>query len=442
MQMTQARANSWKRSITTSTRSYAMVGYFSLAAFVAGFGYWAYVVPLAGAVIAPGVVAAAGQNISVQHLEGGIVEEIHVREGERVEAGEPMLILDSTIVEAQLNRLLRQSTALKAKAARLEAERDNLDNVTFPPDLVSAPPDPETAALVEEQRKEFQARLSRYRSELQILRQRIAALKAAVAGLEAQKAAAEDQLRVVDEEISRKEGLLEQGLAVRSDYAILLRSQAELVGQVGSIQSQIASSSIQMVEAQEQIERLKTSRVEEALAELNTVRANIADIEEQIVAAASVVERTVVRAPADGIVVQALHNSAGGVVSPGTEIYELLPTTSGLMIETHVSPWDIDAVTIGQEARLRFTALDARQTPEVPATVVYVGADRRVDEVTRETYFEVRLELTRELPSGFAPEKIYPGMPVEAYISTGERTFLEYLIKPIQDSFSRAFRED
>lgn len=441
--MTEATASrTWSRAIATSTRSHTLAGYLTIAVFIAVFGYWAAVAPLAGAIVAPGVVAAAGQNISIRHLEGGIVEEIQVHEGDRVEAGQPMLELDPTIVEAQLNRLLRQSTALKAKAARLESERDGLEEMAVPSELAQVPPNPEIIEVVDEQRKEFDARLSRYRTELEILNQRTAALKAAVAGLEAQKDAAGEQLRVVEEEISRKEALLEQGLTDRSDYTVLLRSQAELIGQIGSLQSQIASSSIQIVETREQIERLKTARVEEALAELNTVRASLADVEEQIVAARSVVERMVVRAPADGIIVEATHNAVGGIVGPGTTIFELLPTTSGLVVEAHVQPQDIDAVAIGQDARLRLTALDVRRTPEVPATVVYVGADRRVDELTRETFFEVRLELTRELPTGITREQIYPGMPVETYISTGERTFFEYLIKPIRDSFSRAFREN
>lgn len=441
--MIETTANrTWSSAIATSTRSHAIAGYLTLLAFAAAFGYWAAVAPLAGAIVAPGVVAAAGQNISIRHLEGGIVEEIHVREGDRVEAGEPMLDLDPTIVMAQLNRLLRQSTALKARAARLESERDGLEDMAIPNDLAPVPPNPEIVEVVDEQRKEFNARLSRYRTELEILNQRAAALEAAVTGLEAQQRAAEEQLRVVEEEITRKEELLAEGLTDRSDYTVLLRSQAELIGQVGSLQSQIASSSIEIVETREQIERLKTARIEEALAELNTVRASLADVEEQIVAARSVVERMVVRAPTDGIIVEAVHNSVGGVVGPGTSIFELLPTTSGLVVEAHVRPQDIDALTIGQDARLRLTALDTRRTPEVPATVICVGADRRVDEVTRETFFEARLELTRELPNGITREQIYPGMPAEAYIATGERTFLEYLIKPIRDSFSRAFRED
>ncbi|GLQ55494.1 HlyD family type I secretion periplasmic adaptor subunit [Devosia nitrariae] len=441
--MTQVETNrSWKSSVVTSTSSYALAGYLTLAVFAGGFGYWAAAAPLAGAVIAPGVVAAAGQNISIQHLEGGIVKEMHVREGGRVAAGEPMLDLDTTIVEAQLNRLLRQSIALQARAARLEAERDGLEEMAVPADLVQVPPDPEVAKVVDEQRREFMARLSRYRAETGILRQRIAAHEAAVAGLEAQKAAAEEQLRVVEEEVIRKQQLLGQGLTDRSDYAVLLRSQAELIGQIGSLQSQIASSSIQMVETREQIERLETGRVEEALGELNSVRATLADVEEQIVAASSVVERMVVRAPVDGIVVQATYNSVGSIVSPRTTIFELLPTTSDLVIEVHVQPRDIDAVAIGQDARLRFTALDVRRTPEVSGTVIYVAADRRVDQDTREAFFEVRLEPTRELPPGITQEQIYPGIPVEAFISTGERTFVDYLLKPIQDSFSRAFREN
>jgi HlyD family secretion protein len=322
-------------------------------------------------------VTAAGQNIFVQHFEGGIIKEIKAREGERVRTGDPMVVLDSTATEAELNRSVKQLIALKVKADRLEAECDGADEITVALESLPVAAGFDSSTVVLEQGKEFHARLSRYRTEQNILKQRVAALREAVVGLEAQRRAGEEQLAVVEEEIGREKELLDKGLTNRSEYTALLRSQADLVGQISAIQSQIATSSVQTVEAREQIERLTTSRVENALTELNTVRATIADVEENVLKAASVVERAVIRAPADGIIVRAVHNAVGGVIRAGESVFELLPTTGALIVEAKVLPQDVDALRIGQEARMRFTALNQRRTPEVPGTVTYVSADRR-----------------------------------------------------------------
>ena len=433
---------SWEQGVETRTRGISAVGYLTLAVFVGGFGFWAATAPLAGAAIAPGFVAAAGQNIMIQHLEGGIIRKVAIKEGDRVAVGDTLYVLDSTLAEAQLNRLVRQLIAQRAKAARLEAERDDSRELVFPGNLSEKSRGIDFSDVVAEQRKEFQARLARYAAEGEILNQRVLALREAVEGLEAQKKAGEDQLVVVREEIGRKKELLDKGLTNRSEYTALLRSEAELIGQVGAIQSQIASSATQQVEAKQQIERLTTGRVEEAVSELNTVRASISDVEEQLRAAEAVLSRTVIRAPVDGIVVRKLFNSPGSVVRAGEAIIELLPTSSELIIEARVSPSDVDAVRIGQTANLRFSALNARNTPEVPGTISYISADRLVDQSNGQPYYTTRVRITDDLPPEITPEQIYPGMPVETFIATSERTFVEYLVRPILDSFSRAFREE
>ena len=230
--------------------------------------------------------------------------------------------------------------------------------------------------VITEQQVEFAARYARYVAEREILNQRIAALNEAITGLDVQKKASSDQLTIVREEIDRKKLLLDSGLTNRSEYTALLRAEAELIGQVGSLQSQIASSSTQIIETKQQIERLTTSRVEDAVAELNTERATIADVEEQARAAQSVLDRTVIRAPADGIIVRCVHNSVSSVVRAGEPFMELLPTSDQLVIEARISPHDIDTLRIGQSAKLHFSALNARTTPQVPGTVTYISADR------------------------------------------------------------------
>lgn len=436
------KTTDWRERVATRTGRIAAAGYLTIVAFVGGFGFWAATAPLAGAAIAPGIVAAAGQNINIQHLEGGIIREVRLREGERVRAGEPVIVLDSTVAEAQLNRLVKQMVALQAKGWRLEAERDGAENFSMP-DSFSAPGNKmEHLAIVSEQQKEFAARLARYRAELEILAQRVTALKEAIEGLNAQKKAGVDQLAIVREEVNRKKELLEKGLTNRSEYTALLRSEAELIGQVGALQSQIASSATQIVEARQQTERLTTTRVEQAVGELNTVRASIADLEEQVRAAQSVLERTVIRAPADGIIVKTVYTAPGSVIRAGEPVIQMLPTTRELIIEAQVRPQDIDLLRIGQEASMLFSALNTRTTPQVPGTVFYISADRLIDETNGLPYYTARLKITENLPPSISADQIYPGMPVETFIRTGERTFVEYLLQPLADSFSRAFREE
>lgn len=438
----QRKTYTWQKTLETNTRGIALAGYATIAVLLGGFGSWAATAPLAGAVIAPGVVAAAGQNIMIQHLEGGIIEKINFHEGDRVKAGDALFVLDSTEAKAQLNRLVKQLVAFEAKAARLEAERDGLDKLQIHENLRRYSAEADADDVVTEQQKEFDARLSRYKAEQNILSQRVEALREAALGLEAQKKSGEDQLVIVREEMGRKKELLDKGLTNRSEYTTLLRTEAELIGQIASIQAQIASSVTQGIEARVQIERLTTTRIEQALGELNTLRAEIADVREQINAAQAVLDRTVVRSPVDAIVVRNLQNVQGGVVRAGEQIMELLPLTSGLIVEARVTPRDIDNIAIGQQAQLMLSALNARTTPQVEGQVIYISADRLVDQNTGQPYYTARLRITDALPPAVTREQIYPGMPVEAFISTEERTFVGYLVRPLVDSFGKAFREE
>jgi len=437
----QPRTYRWTKTVDTRTAPISLFGYGFMIVCLGGFGVWASTAPLAGATIAPGYVAAAGQNIMIQHLEGGIIKSVDAREGDHVKAGQALITLDPTQAEAQLNRFLKQLAALRAKTMRLEAERDLRDKLTIPADIVRSSRGDNFPDVIAEEQVEFNARYSRYIAEGEILKQRIAALDEAITGLDVQKKASEDQLKIVREEIDRKKELLDSGLTNRSEYTNLLRAEAELIGQVGQLESQIASSSTQIVETKQQIERLTTARVEDAVTDLNTQRANIADVEEQARAAQNVLDRTVIRAPADGIIVRSVHNSVASVIRAGEPFMELLPTSDQLIIEARVSPHDIDTLRIGQQASLHFSALNARTTPQVPGTVTYISADRLVDQANNQPFYTARLKITDDLPPEVPRDKIYPGMPVEAYISTGDRTFFEYLVRPLMDSFSSAFRE-
>ena len=440
--MSQANVlDEWTKSIPTATGKAALASYVTIGVFVAAFGFWAATVPLEGAAVASGVVAAAGKNFEIQHLEGGIVDKILVQEGDRVTAGQELYHLDPTVPNAQLNRMTNSATSLKARLARLQAERDGLKEITFDSALL-ADKSPETLDIVSEQTSEFQNSFKRYDAELNILAQRLEALEESINGLSAQKGAAETQLTIIDEEIVRKKKLLDKGLTDRSQFTALMRNQAELLGQIGSATAGIASAKSQIVEARQQLERASSARVETASKDLTETRRQLADVSEQVIAAKSVLDRVIVRSPSNGIVVKLNVNSAGRVVRPGEPLLELLPTNSNLIVEARLDTREVDAITIGQSARLRFVALNARSTPEVAGEVIFISPDRLIDEATRQPYYSVRLRITDKLPDGIKSEQFYPGTPVEAFISTGSRTFFEYLVKPVQDSFSKAFNEE
>ena len=245
-----------------------------------------------------------------------------------------------------------------------------------------------------------------------------------------------------DDETDRKKRLLDQGLTNRSEYTALLRTQAELVGQIGAMTAQIEQARSAIAQAEEQLVRQDTEWVENALTQLNEVTALVGELEGRLESARDVLDRVVVRAPADGVIIAVHKNTIGAVVSPGDELADLLPTSSDLIIEARLEPSDIDNVYIGQTAEMRFVAFNSRVTPQIPGAVAFISPDRFVDQATQQPYYMARLRITEELPANVDREQIYPGMPVEVFISTDERTFLEYLVKPVTDSFSRAFREE
>lgn len=440
--MQETSRKPWQQGVRIGTGAIAAAGYAVLALFFGGFAAWSMTAPLAGAVMAPGTVAAAGENVMIQHLEGGIVQTVMSREGDRVGKGDALLVLDSTAAKAQLNRLLQQQIAKTAETAKLEAERDGAAVLEFPASLQAFPAELGAEALFAERKKEFEATMARYDSERHILDQQVAALQESLTGLKAQKEAGQEQLAIVQGEAERKKGLLDQGLTSRDEYTVLLRTAAQLVGQNGSLEAQIAGTISQLEQARAQIERLKTSRVEDAITKLNADREALVDLEQQILAARAVLHRSVVRAPEDGIIVRSVYNSPGSVVRPGEVVMEILPTVSELIVEAHVRPQDIDSVRPGQDVEMMFSAFNGRTTPRIMGNIFYVSADHLVaSNGTQQPFYVARLKIDRNLPPEVDPSRIYPGMPVDTFILTGERTFASYLVRPLLDSMGRAFRE-
>lgn len=436
----QEISSNWQTKLTLSTRRPALAGYFLIAVMTGTFGFWGATAPMAGAVIAPGAIVAAGRNVEVQHPDGGIIRSIAVHDGDTVRRGDTLLVLDDTAARTQLNRLDKQWMSLLARIARLKIERDGGE--LFDPSVTASPLPAGQAEMFQEEVVEFNVRLARFRSESLILDARLEQLSDSGDGLGKQEASISRQAALVGDEISRKHDLLDRGLINRSDYTDLLRIEADLSGQLAQVSAARAANRSQIAETREQREGLRTQRVEDAVTKLNEANGSIRDVEEQLDAARQVLERTVVKAPVDGIVVSSVYNALGNVLAPREKVMEILPTAEQSRVEARVKPGDIDAVRSGQTVKLRLPALNARLTPELTAVVELLSADRLTDPASHEPYYRAVLRIEDRLPVGLQPADLRPGMPVEAFIQTGERTFFSYLGRPLMDSMHRAFTEE
>ncbi len=432
----------WRTRVPTSITTPLLFGLLVIAIFVAGFGLWAIRAPIAGAAIAPGVVVASGQNQSIDHLEGGIISEIATRNGATVKQGDALVYLDQTQAASSRNRVEKSLVSLSANLARMTAEMSGETKITFPDKLLKRAKDNEHTEPLELQKAEFDSRLVQHKSELSVLDEQVNAIEQELEGIKLQIEAENTKLTVLKDEIKAKKTLLARGLTPKNQYNALLREEADSKGAIGSLKARIGQRKNAISEVRTRQETLRATRRSEASSQINELRNQIDDLDEQLTSRADILQRMVIRAPVDGVIVKIEKNTIGSIIRPGETVLELLPTSSDLIISARISPIDIDIITIGQEASIRFSALNARTTPEVPATVEYVSVDRLVDQATQEVYYDARLKLIDNLPEDFDADKIYAGMPVDAFIKTGDRTFVEYLAKPITDSFRGAFTEE
>lgn len=435
-------ATDWQSRVPTSLLKPSMVGLLVIVVFGAGFGVWAFTAPLAGAAIAPGIVVASGQNQKVGHLEGGIISEIAVQEGQAIVQGQALVLLDETQAKSSRNRVNQSIVSLTAVIERATAELVDETEIKFSSELIAEAAKTNNGQLLELQRAEFRSRLKQHKSEVSILDEQISAIEEEILGLEHQAAAESRKLNVLSEEIEAKKSLLDRGLTPRNQYNALIRTQADTQGAIGRINATIGQRRIAISEVRERQVALRAARQAQASTLINDTRPQITDLQEQLASRADVLNRMVIRSPIDGVIVDISKNTIGSVLAPGETILEILPTSNDLVIAARIAPHDVDSVRVGQTASVRFTALNSRTTPEVPATVEYLSADRLMDQVTNEPYFDARLRLASNFPTAFEPEQIHPGMPVDAFIKTRDRTFMDYLLKPLTDSFGRAFKEE
>lgn len=411
--------------------------------FFGVFGLWAALWPLSTGAVAPGKVVLDTNRKTIQHLEGGIVKEILVKEGQMVEAGAVLLRLDATNANARRDVQRSQYIAARASEARLMAERDNAATITFPPELLALDgKDAEVTEQLNTQRQLFETRKNDLREKMDAWQQRINQGSEEISGLRMQVSAAGEQLRLLNEEIAMVQSLVNSGNAVRSRLLALQRSAAQISGQRGEASANIGRVNQQMSEARINLSNAKTEFRNQVISELKDVQVQASNLTEQLRAAESVAERIDITAPQSGKIVGLAVHTVGGVIAPGEKLMDIVPTGEKLIVEAMVNPQDIDNVHEGLKARVRLTAYKQRRVHPVEGTVVTVSADRFEDKASGQAYFTARVEIPSAEMADLKGVELAPGMPAEVLIVTGSRTMLSYLLDPIRYGFGRAFREE
>lgn len=414
-----------------------------LLVFFGGFGTWAALVPLSGAALAPAYVAPEGFRKTVQHLEGGIVAEIRVREGSQVEAGEVVAILDDTRARSDFNAARSQLVSMLARSARLDAEESGAATPPFAADLLAAgESDGDVRALIDAERQNLTARRQALADQVAMRDGKVAQARADLASYEGSLKSIDRQLELIDEEIATVEDLLRKGLDRKPRLLALQRARADLDGQRNAAVNNAAGTRELIGATQAERAALISGRAEEVATGLAEALAAATRLRAEVQAASDRLDRTRIRAPVAGEVVDLKLRTVGGVVNPGEPLMDLVPRDQPLVIEARVSPRDIDVVHPGLKADVHLTAFHTRYLARVQGEVRQVSADRLTDPKTGEPYYTAQIYVDMAEIQKKTPEvKLSPGMPAEAMIITGERTAFEYLIQPIRNTFRRSLRE-
>ena len=430
-----------RASAGESIQRHILVGSILVAVLVIGLGGWASTAQISGALIAQGSVVVDTNVKKVQHPTGGVVGELFVRDGDHVKAGDVLLRLDETVTRANLAIVNKGLIELYARKARLAAERDGADTTAVPPELVNRQKEPEVKEALASEGKLFDLRHQDRLGQKQQLQERITQLQQQIAGLAAQQSAKDKGIALTEQELQGVRDLWQKNLVQLNRLTSLQRDEARLEGERGQIVAQAAEAKGKIAEIQLQIIQVDQDLSSDVAKELRETDSKIGEYVERKVTAEDQLKRTDIRAPQDGIVFQSTANTVGGVIAAGDPIMLIVPESDNLTVEVKVDPKDIDQVQLGQTVVLRFTSFNVRTTPEINGTVSRIAADTSTDQRTGQSYYLVRIAMPAQELKRLGDVKLTPGMPVEAFIETGERTMMSYLIKPLHDQLMRAFRE-
>jgi HlyD family secretion protein len=432
------------KSETWPARRPVIIGLVAMIVLVGGFGTWAASSQISGAVVASGRVEVDRNRQIVQHETGGVVSTILVDEGDTVAAGDLLIRLDPQQLVSRLVITEGQLFELMARRGRLEAERDVSDEVEFEEELVAAGlRNPDIQELMNGQQNLFDARRSSVAQQIQQLGKRKSQIGAQIVGVIAQEESLSQQMGFIEEELENQQSLLGRGLAKASIVLSLKREKARLRGQIGELGASKAEALERTTEIDIEILKLGTASREEAITELRDLRYQELELAEQRRSIAAEIDRLDVRAPVSGIIYGLQVQTPRSVVRSAEALMYLVPQDRPLIIAARVKPTDIDQITVGQQVKLRMSALHQRTTPELMGSVFQISADALDDEATGQTFYRAEITLsTSELKKLPEDTILLPGMPVEAFIRTGERSPMAYLTKPVADYFARAFREE
>lgn len=416
-------------------------GFAIIALFCGTFSAWALIAPVESAVVAPGVVSVDSSVRTVQHLEGGIIEAILVREGDRVDAGEVLIRLQNTLPISALNEVQGQYFEARAAEARLVAERDGHDRIAFPPELRAKVGDQAVREAVEGQESIFRSRRSLLDERLTILQRTRGALESEIRGLEGQIHSSERQRELIEEELGSANQLMKQQLIQKPRVLALERQKAELDGAISASEAGIGTARQRIEEAELRMAELQASMANEVVEQLRDTRSKAYELGQRLAAARDVMGRTEIRSPIAGIVVGLDVHTAGGVIAAGQPLLNVVPIDDELVVQATLDPLDIDQVAVGLPATVWLSALNRRQQSPVEGQVQTVSADRLIDPRTGAAYYLARIRLDGESVERSAVP-LQAGMSAEVMIRTGARTTWDYLTAPIARSLSRALREE
>ena len=430
-------------SVTWSTRKPLIIGLLGVLLLVGGFGTWAVTARISGAIIAPGLIEVEQNRQVVQHPEGGVVDLINVGEGDHVEAGQVLLQLDASELSSRLAIAESQLFELMARRGRLEAERDGNDEIVFDPLLVEvAAGNPDVTGLMQGQERLMRARAVSIAQEIDQLNKRQLQISDQIEGITAQQTSLTRQSELIARELADQQSLLERGLAQAARVLSLEREAARLSGQSGDLIAQKAQAEGRITEIDVQILTLESQRREDAISSLSDFQYRELELREERRALMDQIGRLEITAPVSGVVYGMRVFALRSVVRPADPILFVVPQDRPLIINAQVEPIHIDKLSLGQDVTLRFSALDQRHTPELTGQVVQISADAFLDEATQQSFYRAEIVLSEgeqaRLPEGTT---LIPGMPVEAFIRTEDHSPISYLLKPLTDYFTKAFRQ-
>ncbi len=427
--------------ITSSLRRHMILAFSAIVLLFGGIGGAAALIKINSAVIASGRVVVETNVKRVQHREGGIVSEIHIREGQPVAAGDLLVRMDDTLPKTNLAIIDKQLYELWSQEARLVAERDGLSELVIPESFDDSSSSPAFFMILEGQRALLNARrIARDNHKAQLAEQ-IKQFEEQITGLSTQRDAKAQEIDLIARELDELSTLLDKKLIEKSRITALMREKARLEGDRGSIVSAMAQSAQSISEKRVQILQIDEDLRAEVAEQLQSARGKIAELDEQRIAVQDELSRSEIRAPRAGVIHQLSVHTVGGVVAPGEDLMSVVPEEDLLVIEARVSPNDIDQMAVSREAVVRFPGLDQRSTPELKANVLTISADLIEDPSNGQTYYKTRLGLSEQEVNRLDGKALVPGMPVEAFVQSDARSILSYLVKPLSDHVARAFRE-